>query len=616
MIDLGLLQTAVLDHVDNPLGLYFFLALIPLILLYLIRPRPDEKNIPSLMFLMKQFQKQTQYSFLRRFANELLFLLQFLIFVLIATAASHPVIKTDKSIDAEFTVLVLDTSASMQMREGFGTRFDVMIDRASDYLDGSISIILVKDTPYIALEDGDKSRALEVLSLLKPTVSLSPLGTSILAAGDLLQEKDGRVVVISDFVQTDDIDPWVAKKTLEAKGIFVEFIDLSAPLDNVGFVEAHGTEKEVTVTLKNYNNDSISTSVLVNEVRTPVTLSPQWTQTLTFAPKPGLNTLKLERDDAFSLDNTLTISIPAPKQTSIVFLSNNDKNFVLPVLEAYQEVWNSDVVLESGTPPLMPVINHNIIVIDSVKSEAVPSAVTKRIASLVEEGSTLIIYPQEHLDDLGLSDLLPVTIQELSKNETIPYNTYALPDVTSDINFASAQQYYHAQAKEGATVLAQTAEDEPLVAVHSYGEGKVVYIGLMDATSRFKYDVSYPLFWQQLLDYVIGKDTFETLNYRIGDIVLFETPLKITTPTQVHRTDELLFNELGVYSYSDRMIASNLLNKVESAPSFVQEHASADTLPQDKSLIQVKKPLITHVIIAFLALLFIELLYVKGRGDL
>ncbi|MCD4800499.1 MAG: BatA domain-containing protein, partial [Methanococcoides sp.] len=50
----------------NILGLAALASIIPLIILYLLRPKPLELKIPSLMFLMLAEKKKKRFASLRR----------------------------------------------------------------------------------------------------------------------------------------------------------------------------------------------------------------------------------------------------------------------------------------------------------------------------------------------------------------------------------------------------------------------------------------------------------------------------------------------------------------------------------------------------------------------
>src|SRR3989344_3788240 len=102
----------------NFLGFYAFTSIAILILVYLIRPKPKDVTIPSLMFIMKDTGVTKQSTFFRRMITNLLFLIQLLALALLAFALTWPLVKIKYDTTAGNTVVVLDVSASMQAREG------------------------------------------------------------------------------------------------------------------------------------------------------------------------------------------------------------------------------------------------------------------------------------------------------------------------------------------------------------------------------------------------------------------------------------------------------------------------------------------------------------------
>jgi hypothetical protein len=141
-------------------------------------------------------------------------------------------------------------------------------------------------------------------------------------------------------------------------------------------------------------------------------------------------------------------------------------------------------------------------------------------------------------------------------------------------------------------------------------------VGYIPGKNTFKYDMSYPVFWQQLLDYVIGKETVESLNYRAGERILFDTETRIKTPSRERKETELDFDEVGVYTIKDRKYAVNLLNKVESQINFKQKDEDTTTIADDSEESKGKRIITKYFLWAFLVFLFFELFYVKFRGDL
>ncbi len=204
----------------NPSGLWALLGLVPLIILYLIRPRPKQVQIPSLMFFLKSTGTRKLSSFLRHFTKDWLFLIQLFALLALSLTFSEPVTKYQHDITASNTVIVLDASASSQTQEGIRTRFALEVAEAKKVLGQKNTVILAKDAPFLALKDATPEETTRFLNALSPKSTVSRIGEAVILAGETIPE--GRVVVISDFINTAGQDPEIAKKVLESKGLVVD----------------------------------------------------------------------------------------------------------------------------------------------------------------------------------------------------------------------------------------------------------------------------------------------------------------------------------------------------------------------------------------------------------
>lgn len=609
--------TQVFTQIDNYWGLSFFLSIIPLILLYLIKPKATEKTIPSLMFLMKQFHKHKSYSFLRIFMRDILFLLQLILLIILSVAATHPFMETNQYVDAEYVVIVVDISASTQTEQGLTDRFSKIIEEAKAQAKGTVSIIAAQNVPYVLLEHAERGEALEVLSLLEPTEGLSNIGGSMLVAEELLEGKEGKVTVVSDFIHTDAIDPHIAKKTLEAKGQIVEFIDVRKKGDNVGITNLEFFDEEAKITIQNFNNKTVQLDVQLNKERKSIELAPNWVEHLFMKIKPGINSVELRHDDDFKVDNEIKISVPEKQEIDILIITNNEKSFLIPALEAYAEYWNKEASIDVGKPPVMPIIDHDIVVVTEAEEKKIPKAVINKIIKEVKtKGTTLIVVAEKDLKKSAFEKYLPVEIDKYVEETNSVYSDKSISKVTSGISFPRTEAYLTSEAKKGATTMVSLESGSPLITMGPLEEGKVVYVGYIPGKNNFKYDMSYPVFWQQLLDYAIGKETVESLNYRAGEKILFDTETRIKTPSRERKETELDFDEVGVYTIKERKYAVNLLNKVESQINFKQKEEDTTTIAEDNEESKGKRIITKYFLWAFLVFLFFELFYVKFRGDL
>ena len=238
----------------NTLGLLALASLIPFIILYLRKPKPQDRIIPSLMFILQNKEMSKKYNFLRKFLTNLLFFIQLLALIGLSIAVAEPFVKVPYDVSLENTILVLDVSASMQAEEGGSMRFDKAIKEAKKAISGKNSIILAENTPLIVLEDENSEAASTILGSLKPKATTTNLGDSMLLAKDMLQDRPGRIVVISDFNNIDGPDLLAVKKAISSEEIIVNFEDVSNNAENAGIVGMDVGKHSLKVFVKNFDS--------------------------------------------------------------------------------------------------------------------------------------------------------------------------------------------------------------------------------------------------------------------------------------------------------------------------------------------------------------------------
>jgi len=136
---------------SNPLALLGLLSIIPLIIIYLIRPRPKEIRFSSTQFLREGEAKRT--AVLSRLIFDPLFWVQLLALCSLSIAAAGPYTIGEGPATSHL-VVVLDDSASMQ------ASFSQAQKLIAPYLDSyqKISIILAENAPVTILSGGSPRR--------------------------------------------------------------------------------------------------------------------------------------------------------------------------------------------------------------------------------------------------------------------------------------------------------------------------------------------------------------------------------------------------------------------------------------------------------------------------
>jgi len=214
----------------NQVGLYALLSIIPLIIIYLLRPRPLKIKIPSLMFLM-DIEKKKRLNVFRKFLKDPLFLMQLFVLILASLAIAQPFIIANEELGGGHTVFILDASASMQA-DG---RFERAVEEANKFLSSKNTVILAENVPLMAVKEVPAGSASDTMKKLNAKATTADISGAMLLGRRMLPE-GGRMVVVSDFASWTGEDPAVSKRLAEANGISVEFVTVTWRTDNIGIV--------------------------------------------------------------------------------------------------------------------------------------------------------------------------------------------------------------------------------------------------------------------------------------------------------------------------------------------------------------------------------------------
>ena len=143
-----------------------------IVLMYLLKQKYKEKQIPSLFLWDKVFVQTKAMQPWQKLKKSLLLFLQLAAAALLALAISGPFVASD--MQSQNYVLALDCSLSMQATDESPTRFaaakkDIqrMVEQAAPT--ASFSLVILTDQPYLAVSDGEKSRLLRLLEEAQST---------------------------------------------------------------------------------------------------------------------------------------------------------------------------------------------------------------------------------------------------------------------------------------------------------------------------------------------------------------------------------------------------------------------------------------------------------------
>ena len=596
---------------QSPLGLLWLSLLIPLILFYLIRPKPRMKEIPSLMFFMRASGRNKLLSFFRTFVHDFMLIVQFLIILALALTASQPSINVQHDITASNTVIVIDASASMQTDEG-STRFENAVKAAKGALTTKNSVIVAEERPRLGVQDVASRDAAGFLNLLKPTESGSRIGDAIILAGELLRGKEGRVVVISDFIATEGVDPEIAKAVLKSRGLVVNFINVATDgKRNVGFVDLVVEDDITTAYIKNFNEEEATITLSVADQETQITIPGKGVEPYVFQTIPKIAELEILDNDDLPADNFAWTSSPEQDPVKVSLITNSPSVFLQNALQA-----SPLVELTISQPPVVAKGDFDVHIIHDVDSDEVLAGTYEDILKKVEKGKTsVIVAAQDDSNRINYRGLVPFALTGIEENGFLSIETPTR--FTKNIEFGKLPTYFTTSNEPGVFSVAATGNNTGIITVGTVAKGgKLVWYGILEEDSDFKYSPYYPIFWHELIKYVTDQKDIGVMNDRTGRTLLLDRPTLVRTPFKQIETNRIIFDNAGLYRLPDRTIAVNLLNERESDINPKKSIGEAADRVNLKP-VREERPYAWEVplIIAALVILFVELMYVKFRGD-
>jgi len=211
---------------------------IPIILLYMLKPRRQPVNVSSLMLWQQVLMDQRANAPWQRLKRNLLLLLQLLILALLALALARPYFKIAATVEGN-VILLLDASASMQATDVQPSRFAAAQNEAINLVDqlsvgDAATLIIVAQTPQILASTTTDHRQLRQL-IRQATVTNGPAdwnaGLNLAAANAAATQTDSTIVIISDGAIWDE-----SQGPAPAMPVPVESISIGASANNQGIV--------------------------------------------------------------------------------------------------------------------------------------------------------------------------------------------------------------------------------------------------------------------------------------------------------------------------------------------------------------------------------------------
>jgi len=590
----------------NPIGLLGLLALVPLIIVYLLRPDPRRLAVPTYRFLLEDAGNEGQSSTLRRLRRSLLFLLQLMVLTMLALSMASPYIQTSQATQEGSTILVVDNSASMSVQSGGDTRFDRALATARDDLAQRTTVITSAPSPETRVEGANPERVRETIRSVEMTDASGDLRGAVARASTRAGDNT-RIVVISDFADTSG---WRgAVSAARGRGQTVELRQFAGGgSNNVGIVDLEYDATEATVAIKNTGQESATREVsFAGETRT-VRLDPGDIAFRTFPLPADGGTFQLSPSDSFPTDDEAVVVTPSSRTTDVLLLTNGGNENLRTALRVLP-----GVSLTVKRPPTAISQEYDVIVFGDVDADELLDGTVQAASETLANGGGVVIQAQSDLARLGLGEFSPVQpgtigntsgsdVTVVSDRRLVDGITFPPPDKRMAVSLTSGQS------------LVNTSDSTPLLALARAGEGRVLYYGYLPSETSFSFAARYPVFWKRTIATISGRPRPSELNRQTGERVEFETE-QVQGPEGNLRGPAVSLDQVGLYTDGNRRVGANLLRAGESNVTAPNIESVTDP---DGGGAQEQSPLNLTPLTAGLALLafILEIGYMYYRGDL
>lgn len=595
-------------------GILALLLLIPFIIIYLRKPKALNKALPSMMFL-EQFKGVTKKSnFLQKLIRNMLFLIQMALLTILLISFTNPYINTRSYSLFDDSIVVLDTSASMT---GHGNApFNQMITQAKKNLGKTTTLITTGKPASIIANRVNPESAILKLNSLKPEYKSSDIDSALMIAISKADESRSHVKI----TVITDLRSKISDKLLnliEQKGYSLNIVPVGQKnYDNVGIVDAKVNPYSVDFTIKNFNSRDVTPIMRSPIEEKKLNISAQGIAKVTMKTYSGNDVFELSGmgTDDFSFDNKYYLSNGAKSSINVLIVSLSESQ--LPVEKALRAINTTQINIDKnklGT--FTQGRKYDLIILDNYAPQLLLPSFYSNTLDAVKNGAGLIIMKQDDMQGLPNS-LMPITFSTQRKG-TFSVEKSAQSTLTDNVEFSDVSNPLIARPVENAVTLANEGSDN-FITILPVGDGYTLYYGYDDSKDTFKTTPSYPIFWSNIVESQTGASNVQKFNvdtdtsYDFNNYVSVSYPQSVA-PVSVKHVD---FSSPGFYTLDGQKYSANIVNFEESDPSIKEKALTTGAEKSKFSSQNVKYNLSFIIGIIALALLFVELIYVKRRGDL
>lgn len=516
----------------HPGGAWALLALIPVILLWMLKKKAKRQTVPSLLLWKRMESEAPQHKPFQRLRSRLLLWLQIALVLVLTAALMRPVTHGGS---AGESVFVFDLSLSMQTQNADGsTRLDEAREQALQLLnsmaEGDRVTVLTAGSAFRQ----ELSRSSDHLQVRRTIEGLSAQnGGSDMDGALALARAMGRDLdALHIFVFTDDPAVSAADITLCAVGESSEnraLLDVSMqPESGTAFAGVQNFGAACDLTLECYADGSLC------DVRA-ISMAADEQASVRFAIPENAQTVQITiaDSDALAADQTRwAIRTQSSQRTALLVTEGN-------VFLQQALALNPNLTITMASPEdAETAMAYDLYLYDGVLPETLPEA--GAVFVLNPSGSVGNILPGESRQIRGsLRAASGETAEAICENLLL-----------SDIAIRSAYPL------SGGTPVV-TADGETLLAVDETANGRVAVLAFDVHDSNLPLKADFPVLMQNLLTWLLPETSADLQNAACGEAVTITPDVRaesalVITPSgkTVHLNGGQLLdtNEMGIYT--------------------------------------------------------------------
>lgn len=507
--------------------LYALLLLLIPIFIHLFQLRKFEKISFTNVEFLKKVELQTRKS--SRLKKFLILLARLGIFTTLIIAFAQPFFSKNKKNLKPKTILYIDNSLSMQVRNGTNDLFkNAVQDIISNYKDVSEVTILTNDEIYSNLNDKELKN--QLLSLEYSPFS-KDLNTVLLQANKQFKNEEGiknHLILISDF-QSDNL-----KEDLPINNnIQYSFVQLkpqtnqNISIDSVYVAKQNGININLSVILKSYNyhTENLSVSLFKEKIligKTTCTLEENKSNLVEFQIpfNDNFNGRIVIDDNFIPFDNELFFSLNKVEKINVLAIGNNNEFLTKIYTSSEFNLTNSKL----NQVDYNKIAHQHLIILNEL--ETIPLSLQKPLSKFVANGGSLVIIPSLNTDISNYNrffnalkiGIISEKVESEHEVNSINYSHPILNNVfekkVKNFQYPNVKSVFNSSLKNNSGIL-KFENQQAFISEIKTNKGKVYWLAsaINQLNSNFK---SAPLIVPVF--YNFGKQSFQLteLYYTIG----------------------------------------------------------------------------------------------------